>query len=106
MKKLILSLAFMVVAGSVAAQSVNVQRNDFGSGTPGATGFESAIKWDNDLYYAPQYLPGYPTAATIWPRAVDVECKRVGSMLNCKGYNWTPEMGRGEYLMIRPHITK
>jgi len=47
-------------------------------------------------------MPGHPTAATLYPRVVDVECTKVSTGLNCKGYNWLPELGRGEYLMIRP----
>jgi hypothetical protein len=66
------------------------------------TGFELAGKWDNNIFHAPQYMPGHPTAATLYPRVVDVECTKVSTGLNCKGYNWLPELGRGEYLMIRP----
>lgn len=104
MKKLILAMALVGLTGSVLAQSVNVSREPLGSGQPGATGFENATRWDNDIFHAPQYLPGYPTAAVIYPRVVDVECVRAASGLNCKGYNWLPELGRGEYLMIRPVV--
>jgi len=102
MKKLILTLALIGLTGSVLAQQVNVGRNELGSGTPGMTGFELAGKWDNNIFHAPQYMPGHPTAATLYPRVVDVECTKVSTGLNCKGYNWLPELGRGEYLMIRP----
>jgi len=102
MKKLILTLALVGLTGSVLAQQVNVGRNELGSGTPGVTGFELAGKWDNNIFHAPQYMPGFPTAATLYPRVIDVECTKVATGLNCKGYNWMPEMGRGEYLMIRP----
>jgi hypothetical protein len=102
MKKLILALALVGLTGSVLAQQVNVGRNELGSGTPGMTGFELAGKWDNNIFHAPQYMPGHPTAATLYPRVVDVECTKVATGLNCKGYNWLPELGRGEYLMIRP----
>lgn len=64
----------------------------------------NSINWNNDIYHSPQYMPGYPTAATIFPRVVDVDCVRVINGISCKGYNWLPEMGRGEYLMVHPVI--
>lgn len=104
MKKLILTLALAGLAGSVFAQ-VAVSREPLGSGQPGTVGIENAVKWDNDIYHAPQYMPGYPTAAVLYPRVVDVPCTKTATGLNCKGYNWLPELGRGEYLMIRPVVT-
>ena len=101
MKKLITTLTLMAVACASMAQ-VAVSREESGSGTPGAIGYENALKWDNDIFHAPQYMPGYPTAAIIYPRVVEVECVHAGSVVHCKGYNWLPELGRGEYLMIRP----
>jgi hypothetical protein len=56
------------------------------------------------LYYAPQYLPGFPTAATIWPRVIDVNCVKSDADIKCAGYEWLPELGRGEYLLIRPNV--
>ncbi len=106
MKKLILALALVGLAGSALAQVVNVDRRTLGSGTPGMTGFELTGKWDNNIFHAPQYMPGHPTAATLYPRVVDVECTKTTTGLNCKGYNWLPEMGRGEYLMIRPVLVE
>lgn len=110
MKKLILSLALVAATGLAFAQ-VQIQRNEFGTGTPGAAqGFDKATPWTegSDIYVVPQYLPGYPTAATIWPRVIDVDCEQTDarSPTNCKGFNWLPEMGRAEYLMIRPRIVK
>lgn len=102
MNKLILTLALVGMASSVFAQEVAVERRELGSGSPGISGFEIAGKWDNNIFHAPQYMPGHPTAATLYPRVVDVECTKVATGLNCKGYNWLPELGRGEYLMIRP----
>lgn len=101
MKKLILAFALVGLTGSVLAQ-VNLSNKELGSGTPGKTGYENAVKWDNNIFHAPQYMPGHPTAATLYPRVIDVECVKVSTGLNCKGYNWLPELGRGEYLMIRP----
>ena len=118
--------AIMVVAASAtaAAQDVSIKTETFGSGTPGNGGFENATKvFENDIYFAPQYMAAFPTAATIWPRVVDVPCVRVGTVivasvnkdgivagqtetpkLKCDGYNWTPKMGRGEYLFFRPQV--
>jgi hypothetical protein len=50
------------------------------------------------VWHVPQYLPGFPTAATIWPRVIILQC---ASDL-CSGYEITPEMGRGEYLFFVP----
>ncbi len=106
MKQFILIAAMLVAVGSASAQGVAVERQPLGSGQPEAVGIEPAIKWDNNIYHAPQYMPGHPTAATLYPRVVDVQCTQAGTILNCKGYNWLPELGRGEYLMIRPTVVK
>lgn len=56
-------------------------------------------------YYVPQYLPYYPTAATIWARVIEVPCEKAADgKVTCEGYNWTPNMGRAEYLFIMPKI--
>ena len=101
MKRLILLAALVGLAGSTMAQ-VAVDRVENGSGQPNAQGVENAELWGNDVYHAPQYMPGYPTAAVIYPRIINVKCEKTDSGLHCKGYNWTPDMGRGEYLMVHP----
>lgn len=106
MKKVIVALFLTMLAGLVSAQQVSIGRNDAGSGTPGAFGVENATKWDNDIYHASQYMPGYPTAAPLWVRVINVTCAKAVNGVNCDGYNWLPEMGRGEYLMIRPVIVE
>ena len=103
MKRLITFTVLSGVMFSALAQ-VGIMRNELGSGTPGAKGLENAVQWGNDIYHAPQYMPGYPTAAILYPRVVDVECSREVTGLACKGYNWLPELGRGEYLMFRPVV--
>lgn len=105
MLKLILSLTLVMLAGSAIAQ-VGIHRVENGSGHPNATGVENADRWDQNIYHAPQYMPGHPTAATLWPRVVDVTCKQIVDKVICDGYNWMPAMGRGEYLMIRPVVTE
>ena len=104
MKTSFLFIVLFGIVGSISAQPVNVSRETLGSGQPNSTGIENATKWDNDIYHAPQYMPGYPTAAVLYPRIVDVRCTKDENVINCKGYNWIPDMGRGEYLMIRTNI--
>lgn len=104
MKKL-LALAALLFASASFAQSVGIQREVLGSGTPGSSGFERALPvLENDIYHAPQYMAGYPTAATIWPRVVEVPCTKVGDTLKCQGYEWLPKYGRGEYLFFKTVI--
>ena len=105
MKKLILPFILFMGSGGVFAQ-LSIENVPLGSGTPGNDGVENAIPWDLDIYHAPQYMPGYPTASTIFPRAITVSCVESDNGLRCRGYNWLPEMGRAEYLMIRPVIVK
>lgn len=105
MKKLIAPFILCACAGMAFSQ-MKIDSMPLGSGTPGNDGVENAVPWDLDIFHAPQYLPGYPTAATIFPRAITVSCVESEKGIHCKGYQWRPEMGRAEYLMIRPIIVK
>jgi len=105
MKKIISILALMMLAGSAFASDLSIERRELGFGTPGLEGVEKAEQWDgsNAIYHSLTYLPGHPTAATIYPRVVDVECiKNAQGNFACAGYNWRQELGRAEYLFIRP----
>lgn len=122
MKKIIALLAVAFVAAASAqdvpgkngvpgpATNLTIERNTLGSGAPSnmVGGFENATPiLQNDIFHAPQYLPYHPTAASIWPRVVEVDCKRAAGATNdlvCQGYNWSPAMGRAEYLFIKPRI--
>lgn len=104
MKKLLVAVALAGAAGMALAGNVDVERHALGSGQPEAIGNESAQNWDSNIFHAPQYMPGHPTAATLYPRVVDVPCTKTGNDLKCAGYNWAPKLGRGEYLMFRPVI--
>lgn len=86
--------------------NVNVQNETLGTGVPGSSsGTVKAYPLPDGTYFVPQYLPGSPTAATIYPRVVDVPCiKNQDGTLTCSGYHWSPEMGRAEYLFIQPRI--
>lgn len=90
-----------LLAGTVQAAGappLRIERQPFGSGLQNATGTENAQPvGDLGVWHAPQYLPGFPTSATIWPRVVEVPC--VNDV--CAGYSITPAMGRGEYLFFR-----
>ena len=88
---------------------IMVQRIQIGSGTPTnnvTPGSERAIPIANDLYNVPNYLPGYPTAASIWPRVISVNCDRqLNGSVVCGGYDVNQSMiGRGEYIYIKPII--
>lgn len=100
--------AFLLLCVSLAAQAAAplprntdllIERVPFGSGLQNTTGMENAQPVaDFGVWHVPQYMPGYPTAATIWPRVVLVHCKDGA----CDGYAITPNMGPGEYLFFRP----
>ena len=105
MMKLSILLLLMAPAFSQAANSLPnnsemmIARIPFGSGLQNSGGAENAKPVaDFGVWHAPQYMPGYPTAATIWPRVVFVHCK--GGL--CDGYPITPNMGFGEYLFFKP----
>lgn len=113
-----LVLAALVVPNFASASEVFVETRQFGSGTPGpdmvSTSQLVSKGPDSGVYHSPQYMPGYPTAATIWPRVVDVQCIWVEDLsttnpsnervLVCDGYTWQPKFGRGEYLFIHPTL--
>ena len=105
MKKMLTVL--LMIATSTAFAGVDVNRQPLGSGEPGTVGSETATPVMDGLLHTPQYMPGHPTAATIYPRVVDVPCTKAPSgSLQCDGYNWMPEMGRGEYLFVRPRMVE
>jgi hypothetical protein len=95
-------------ASSAFMPSFDVERMPFGSGTPAAgvtAGTEAAEHVADGLYHVPNYLPGHPTAATIWPREVPVECKAdAWGQPICTGYEVLPALGRGEYIFVRPVV--
>lgn len=100
------ALCALLVALPLACRSepVGIERTPLGSGEPGQGGYENATSVDNNVYHAPQYLPGFPTAAMLWPRVVRVRCRPAGDGLQCDGYPWAPWMGRAEYLYFTPVI--
>jgi hypothetical protein len=102
------ALALLLISTVVSAQPITevlVQRNLFGSGVQDGPveGYVNALPTaDAGVFQVPSYLAGNPTAGTIYPRVVTVQCEQEGSRAICDGYAWRPELGRGEYLFIRP----
>ena len=111
MKNILIMVALAVSSTAFAAE-VDVARKGFGTGTPapmkfGNAGVENAKIVDSypGILHAPQYMPNYPTAAVIWPRVVEVPCtKAANGDLTCEGYEYSPSMGRAEYLFIAPSV--
>jgi hypothetical protein len=117
MKSILIS-ALLVLgahAGAIAqtaelpvGDSFDIERQPYGSGTPAAgvsAGVDEARHVADGLYHVPNYLPGFPTAATIWPRELPVECRTdVFGSVTCKGYEVLPAVGRGEYIFVRPYV--
>ena len=92
---------------SATVPDFQVKRMPFGSGTPAAavtSGTESALPVADGLYHVPNYLPGFPTAATIWPRELPINCERDtnAGTATCTGFEVYAATGRGEYLFVRP----
>ncbi|MDN6885020.1 hypothetical protein QMO14_15555 [Variovorax sp. CAN2819] len=91
--------ASTAAAAAVQQQPLRVERMNMGSGLQNARGTENALPVGAlGVWHVPQYLPGYPTAATIWPRVIVIQCTED----LCAGYTITPELGRGEYLFFVP----
>jgi hypothetical protein len=115
MKPIMICALLAVVCNISAAVGLSVTREEdidvvrlpFGSGTPAAdstVGTEVALHVRDGLYHVPNYLPGSPTAATIWPREVPTECATDEETRKptCSGYRVYPQTGRGEYIFVRP----
>jgi hypothetical protein len=99
-------MAVALLATATQAQSITVKNEPLGSGVPGVKGYTEALPvLENNIYHAPQYLPYYPTAATIWPRVVELNCDATPGG-QCDGYHWTPAMGRAEYLFVTPEVVR
>ena len=104
MRTFILVLLAIAQCAAVSAQTVQIERAPLGSGEqitePGK--YENAQSVYEGIYHAPQYMPGYPTAAVIWPKIIAVPCTKENDKITCRGYTWIPEYGRAEYLYFVP----
>ena len=111
MKHLLIS-ACLVLCSAANAQaipwiSVDIKNAPLGSGVPAkrvTIGEDTAFILNDGYYHIPQYMSYYPTASVIWPRVIEVQCDVVVNNIKCDGYNWSPSMGRGEYLMFAPKM--
>ena len=79
------------------AGNPDLPKNNLGSGN--VTNLGQPVIGKN-IFQVPQYLPYYPTAAVIYPRVVNVTCVEGQEC----GYNWSPELGRAEYLYIQKTV--
>jgi hypothetical protein len=121
MKMLLLALS--LVTTSVVAQEITtnggmplddpqvllVARIPLGSGAPSpgeTTGYSEALPVSDGLYHVPGYLPYESTAASLWPRVVDVNCRDTSGTWYCSGYRVDGILGRGEDIYVRPHFIK
>jgi hypothetical protein len=98
-----LGLLFLAVVPftAMSQQAITLDNAPLGSGQVGKHGKQNAESVGHGMYHAPQYMPGYPTAATIWPRAFEIPCD---TTTDCSGYNWLPSLGRAEYLFVIPRV--
>jgi hypothetical protein len=98
-KLFVLFLAFCAASSQALTLSYKIERVYFGSGLQNAEGFENAEQvGDYGVWHVPQYMPGYPTSQTIWPRVVEVRCTDA----ECEGYALSPSTVRSEYLFFKP----
>jgi len=105
------ALVLLALAFSASAQTPNVTVERKALGLSMNSKVENAKVVDNsglenDILHGTQYMPGFPTAATIWPRVVAVPCVKADEGLKCEGYRWSPALGRGEYLFITPQVVE
>lgn len=93
-------VVFAIFGTGTVFADVKILRNLMGSGIQNElmTADVATPVGDHGVYHAPQYMPGFPTAATIWPRIIEVQCQNN----LCAGYEITPALGRGEYLFFKP----
>jgi hypothetical protein len=102
---LLVFLGLLYTGKRLHAEEIYVARQPLGSGI--TNDYEKAYTLPDNLVHVPNYLPGFPTAATIWPRVVTVTCSDDGSRVLCNGYNVNQySTGRGEYLYTQPVIVK
>ena len=113
MKSLIIA-TLAAFAGIAQAQQVDIRNQELGSGTPNSgllkneyQLIQNADPWDlqEQIYHVPQYLPGYPTSAVIYPKVITVKCKEVANgKLSCEDFKY--QWGRMEYVFIKPIVEK
>ncbi len=109
MKRILFGISIWLMA-ALAHAAVVINNEPLGDGPPSHTmtvGTTKAYYWGDGLYFVPGYMPGWPTAATMWPRVVTVKCvKETDGTIHCDGYEIRDQQiqHRGEYILFRPII--
>lgn len=98
MRKLFISLLLAVVSATASAQYL-VQNKILGPNNV-ENGSGLGIKVFGDFYHVPQFMPGFPTAATIWPRVVKTDCRFTDRNIYCDSIRLTQYGDRSEYLFF------
>jgi hypothetical protein len=106
--ELLCAAAALPARADDAAPAIRVMRVPLGSGTPSSgttAGSEHAYEVAAGTYHVPNHMPGFPTAATIWPRQLLLGCVEAQGELECDGFAVHPSIGRGEYIYVSPAVT-
>jgi hypothetical protein len=85
--------------------SIEVANVPMGSGMPGqSVGYTEATPVSDGLYQVPGFMPYQSTAASMWPRVVDVTCHNQSGTWYCNGYHIDGVLERGEDIYVRPQF--
>lgn len=99
--------AIMLVAAGVGAQAqdgrLTVENSILGSGVNNV-GNSLAVEVHHGVFHVLQYMPGFPTAATLWPTVIKHNCNIPNK--DCELFDYKPSYGRAEYLFFRPFEEK
>lgn len=98
MRKLFITVLLAFISLSASAQYV-VDNKLLGPGNF-ELGSSPAFKVLGDLYHVPQFMPGYPTSATIWPRVTKTKCRFETRTIYCDPVRLTQFGDRAEYLFF------
>jgi hypothetical protein len=88
---------------------IMVARVPMGSGTPSVgetSGYDEATPVADGLYHVPGFLPYESSAASMWPRVVNVKCHSQDGEWYCTGYHIDGVLERGEDVYVRPQFIK
>ena len=108
--KLLIVISLAISANLAMAQLVTPTN-------PDAPVSVASLKWIGDpdcrpgncphgIHHVPGMLPGHPTAATIWPRIIRVQCTMEDGKMKCDYPARSPDVDRGEYVLYEPIFKK
>jgi len=86
---------------------IEIANVPMGSGVPSigqSLGYSEAMPVADGLYHVPGYMPYQSSAATIWPRVVNVKCDNQNGTWYCTGYHIDGVLERGEDIYVRPQF--